>query len=113
MAKTFGLIQQSKWQDIIKFILDSAGGKEEVKSLGIDILYIAVEQHAPIALMTFLFDILESENGRKVTLNSTQFRKALYNQNMISGTSDLRDSYLRKWEEHEHMNVAKFLSKEI
>ena len=75
----FGLFKQSKWQDIIKFILDSTEGKEEGKSLGIDILYIAMEYHAPIALITFLSDVLERENGRKVTLNSMQLRKALYN----------------------------------
>ena len=113
-AKSFELIQQSKWQDIIQFILDTTEGKEEVKSIGIDLLYTAVQYRAPVDLIMFLFDLIERQSeGHQVTLNPTLLRKALYHPTTNNGTNVCIDQYARRWESNERMNVASFLSEKI
>ena len=111
--KTFDLIHQSKWQDIIQFILDTAEGKQEVKSLGIDLLYTAVEYRAPADLIMFLFDLIERENGKQMTLDPTMLRKALYYHPTSTKTSECIDQYSRRWEQSERINVSRFLSGKI
>ena len=113
-AKSFELIQQSKWQDIIQFILDTTEGKEEVKSIGIDLLYTAVQYRAPVDLIIFLFDIIERESeDHRVTLDPTLLRKALYHPTTSNDTNVCIDQYSRRWESNERMNVASFLSEKI
>ena len=113
MTKTFELIQKRKWQDIKHFILDSSEGQEEAKSIGIDLLYTAVEYRAPMTLITFLFDLIERENGHQMTLDPTLLRKALYHSQASNETNAYKEPYSRRWENNERMNVASFLSEKI
>lgn len=103
-TKLFDLIQQSKWQDAKEFVLHKSEGKEEAKSIGIELLYTAVQYRAPVGLMILLFDLIESETGRKITLNSTLLCKAMYHPTASNDTN---------WENTERMNVATFLSEKI
>ena len=112
-SNIFDLIHQSKWQDIIQFILDTTEGKQEVKSLGIDLLYTAVEYRAPADLIMFLFDLIERENGKQMTLDPTMLRKALYYHPTSTKTSECIDQYSRRWEQSERINVSRFLSGKI
>lgn len=113
-TKSLELIQQSKWHDIIRFILDTTEGKEEVKSIGIELLYTAVQYRAPVDLIMFLFDLIERENeNHPVILDATLLRKALYHPTTSNDTNVCMDQCSRRWESNERMNVASFLSEKI
>lgn len=111
-SKLFELVQQSSWERVEEFILDTNEGKEEAQSLGIELLYIAIEYRAPADLIMAIFDILEKQHGKRVKLNHKLLLKALYLPTRID--KNVSGSLCsRKWESSERVNVARFLSRKI
>jgi len=111
-SASFRMIEKGKWQEFMNFWMKSRQGKEEAQVFGTQLLYLAVEYRAPANLITLIFNLLEHEKGRQMTLDSKLLLKALYDSPKNNSNAYMNHC-TRRWEKRERGNVANFLSSKI